>query len=101
MSQTNTKKQKEPGALDNYRDFDEALMAIHRDPEMHDEPFLEVTEELFSALTRGQKTPYLTVGQPGVKVFKIGTRDSIESEEAMPAEAFRDLEIKRKRKEIA
>lgn len=99
MNQMSTKKEKEPKAIDSYKDFDEAMMAIHRDPEMHDEPYLEVTEKLFSALTKGSKTAYLTVGNPGVKVFKTGTREQIEAEEALPADAFRDLEIRRKRGE--
>lgn len=97
MSQTSTKK--EVTALDNYRDFDEALMAIHRDPDMHDDPYLEVTEKLFLSLTKGQKTPYLIVGNPGVRVFKVGTKNQIEGEEDMTAEAYRELEIKRKRGE--
>lgn len=94
MSQT-IKKEKEPTALDNYDDFNNAVLEIHRTTSPGDEPCLEVSEKLFGALTRGQKTSYLTYGQPGIKVFKVGTQDQIEREEAMPAEANRDLQIKR------
>lgn len=83
------------GPLSSYRDFDAAVMDIHRNITDHDDPSLEVTEELFGALTKGQKTNYLTYGSPGIKVFLAGTRAQIEIDEALPAEKTRDLEIKR------
>lgn len=97
---TTTKKEKESSkemGIDNYDDLNEAVMDIHRNIDRHDEPSLEVTEKLFSALTRGKVANSLTYSDPGVRIFKTGTSDQILKEEKMLAEDFRELEIKRAR----
>lgn len=57
---------------------------------------IEVTEKLFKHLARNSKTKYLTYGKPGIKVFIEGTREEIEAEESMSAEAYHDLLGKRR-----
>lgn len=97
MSQTvTTKKEKELG-IDNYDDFQKALMSIHA--QTSGETHIEVTPKLFAALSQGRATNYLTYGSPGVKVYLHGTRGDIEAEERMGLDEFRTLEIKRKRGE--
>lgn len=57
---------------------------------------IEVTEKLFKHLAKNSKTKYLTYGKPGIKVFVEGTRDAIEAEESLSAEAYHDLIGKRR-----
>lgn len=49
---------------------------------------IEVTERLFKYLVKNSKSRYITYGNPGIKVFMKGTRDEIEREESMSAEAY-------------
>lgn len=43
--------------------------------------YIEVSQEVFDHFTQGHPTPYFWHGNPGVKVFIKGTRDSIERKE--------------------
>ena len=48
---------------------------------------LEVTDRLFKFLSQSDPTTtYLTVGHPGVKVFRAGTREDIERSANLSAE---------------
>ncbi len=98
MSQTTTKKEETTTGIDSYKDFESAIMEIHsRSP--HD-PHVVVSDRLFQALANGRATNYLTYGSPGVKVYKTGTKQVIDAEEAMGLTEFHELEIKRKRGEV-
>lgn len=94
MTPTTEKKTK---PIDNYDEFNEAILDIHRNITEYHDPSLEVSEKFFLALTKGKDLRSMTWGDPGVRIFKSGTMDEILSEENLPAEQYRDLEIKRKR----
>lgn len=70
-------------------------MAIGR-AQMDGLDYVEVTDDLFSYLVKNQKTPYLTYGDPGIKVFKTGTRAQILQEESMNAEDHANMMARRK-----
>jgi hypothetical protein len=54
-----------------------------------------VTERLFKYLIKNQTTRYLTYGDPGVKVYKEGTKKECDKEDKMNAEAYGDMLGKR------
>lgn len=58
--------------------------------------YVEVSEKFFRYLVKNQKTPYLTYGDPGVKVFIQGTREVILAEESLNAEMYGDLKAKQR-----
>lgn len=64
--------------------------------QLDDLDYIEVEEKLFKHLVKNSKTKYLTYGKPGIKVYKRGTREEIEAEESMSAEAYHDLLGKRR-----
>lgn len=64
--------------------------------QMEDIDSIEVGEKLFKHLMRNSKAKYLTYGNPGIKVYLAGTRDQIEREENMSAEAYGDMMARRK-----
>lgn len=65
-------------------EFFDAVQRAHAE----ERDWLEVTDEVFKMLVRNQKTNYLTYDSPGIKVFRVGTRDQILKEEAMTPEAY-------------
>ena len=81
-------------AIDNPEDF---RMAIGN-AQMEGLDYIEVTEKLFSYLVKNNKTNYLTYGEPGIKVFKVGTREEIQRLENMSAEEHLNYTIKMKQK---
>lgn len=48
--------------------------------------YVEVSKELFEYLVKNQKTPYITYGDPGVKVYLAGTREACEERDKLSAE---------------
>lgn len=68
--------------------------------QMEGEDSLEVGERLFKYLLKNSKSPYLTYGDPGIKVYLAGTREKYEREDAMNAEAFMELKAKQERGEL-
>jgi len=79
--------------IDNPHDF---RMAIGR-AAMDGEEYIEVSEKLFKYLLKNAKSPYLTYGDPGIKVFIAGTREEIEREEKMTAEQYAEYVGKKAR----
>lgn len=75
-----------PEVADSTIDFQ---MAIGH-AQMEGIEYIEVSEKLFAYLMRKSKSSYITYGDPGVKVFKVGTRDEILREESMNAESYHD-----------
>lgn len=69
--------------------------------QMDELEYIEVGEKLFNYLVKNQKTPYLTYGEPGIKIYKKGTRVAIEKEESMKAEDRYTLICKRSAEEAA
>lgn len=74
----------------------EFQMAISK-AQMEGVDSLEVTERIFNWLIKNNKTASLTYGNPGVRVFKTGTKDSILNEEKMNAEDWHAVNIRRQR----
>lgn len=79
--------------INNYHQFDAAVLDIHRNIEQYDDPYLEVTPEFFQALSKGTKTTYMTYGKPGIKVYIKGTKEGIDNEEKMSADEWRTRKI--------
>jgi hypothetical protein len=94
MSQTSTKKEKEVG-INNHDDFNQALLECQAQIESEPYPMLEVAPEFFKALTKGRDLPSITYGNPGVRIFKIGTMDDVLDYEDVPADVMRERELKR------
>jgi hypothetical protein len=72
--------------IDNPQDFQAAIGHA----QMAGQDYVEVSDRMFSYLVKNSATEYLTYGNPGVKVFKEGTRDKIvEFESLNPDEQVR------------
>lgn len=96
MTQTSIKKEAQKElAIDNYDDFNAAILDLHTHIDEDPRPTLEVSERFFLALAKGRPINSMTYGNPGVRIFKKGMMDQILSEERMPAEKHRETEIKR------
>lgn len=78
--------------IDNPADFQAAI----GNAQMDELDYIEVTEKMFKYLAKNSKTKYLTYGNPGIKVFIQGTREEMQAEDNMSAEAYHDLVGKRK-----
>lgn len=83
--------------LDNPEEF---RMAIGN-CQLEGRGWIEVSERLFNYLIKNQKTAYITYGDPGIKVFKAGTRAGIAKEERMSAEEYADYAARKKMAEHA
>ncbi len=94
MTETKEVKSK---AIGDYRSLDEAMLDYQRSGDIDKDHYLEVTKSFFEALARGQKSSYLTYGNPGVKIFIEGTRPDILKEESMSLEELRARDIERMR----
>lgn len=81
-------------AIDNPDDFKAALFDVQTDSEKFEEKFLIVTEKLFNYLAKKHKTEYLTYGDPGVRVYKEGTKAGIDKKESLNAEQYHNLVTK-------
>lgn len=81
--------------IDNHGDFNEALLEAQGNVEHEPNPYLEVTEKFFLALSKGKSIQSMTYGDPGVRIFKFGMAEEILSYESLPADKHRDLEIKK------
>jgi hypothetical protein len=62
--------------------------------QMSQDRVVEVTAELFDYLLNGQKAPFIMYGNPGVRVYKVGTRDEIERREDMTLDQIAQLRAK-------
>jgi hypothetical protein len=56
--------------------------------QMDDVEYIEVSEKLFKHLLKNHKSKFLTYGDPGIKVYAVGTRDKYEAEQDMSADQF-------------
>lgn len=79
-------EEKMPEIISNPEEF---RMAIGH-AQMEGLDFIEVSENLFKYLLKKSKSKYLTYGNPGIKVYQVGTREEIEKEEGMGAEQHHD-----------
>lgn len=79
--------------IDNHDDFNSALLDLQSNIDQDKYPHLEVSEQLFMALSRGRKLDSMTYGHPGVRIFKEGTSDDILEYESVSAEKHREREI--------
>lgn len=95
--------QQQAKPISNYTELDAAVIDIHRQYEdMHpSDRYLEVTDMFFKALTKGQKTSYLTYGKPGIKIYRSGTKAECDAEDNMSADDARIKEIKERQAEAA
>lgn len=65
-------------------DFHAAIAKAQNSGAQH--KYIEVSPEVFHHFMQGADSKYFWHGSPGVKVFKVGTRDEIEKEESMTQE---------------
>jgi hypothetical protein len=70
--------------IDSPREFEMAVANAQMEGDEH----IEVSERLFNHLVKKAKTPYLTYGKPGIKIFKEGTKEEIQRIEKMNAEDY-------------
>jgi len=78
-------------AIDSPEDFRNAIGHA----QMEGIGYVEVTDRLFNYLVKNQVTRYLTYGDPGIKVYKDGTKDQYDKEDSMNAEAYAEMLAKR------
>lgn len=81
-------------------DPNEFRMAIGQ-AQMEGYEYVEVSEKMFKYLLRKSKSKYLTYGDPGIKVFQVGTREEIEREESLSAEQYHEHIMRKKMAEHA
>ncbi len=74
----------------NYQDFQAAVSKAQMQGEDGDR-YVEVTDVFFKLLTKGKNTPYISYGNPTVKVFREGTVDEIEKSESRSADEVAGL----------
>lgn len=74
--------------LIEYRNMLEEARALGEDS-------IEVSQEVFDFITAGQKTPFLTEGNPGVMVFVEGTKEKHLADGRLNAEVHYDRVIKK------
>lgn len=68
-------------------DPEEFRIALGR-AQMDQLEYIEVTPKLFDYLRKNQETRYICYGSPGIKVYKVGTRDECEKVDKMNAENY-------------
>lgn len=81
-------------AIDNPDDFKNALFDIQTMIDDPKEKFVIVTEKLFNYLSKKHKTEYLTYGDPGIKVYKEGTKEDIDKKDNLSAEQYHNYMTK-------
>ncbi len=67
--------------------------------QMAGEDSIEVGPKLFKYLLKNSKSPYLTYGDGGIKVYLAGTREKHEKEALMNAEAYAEMISKQAREQ--
>lgn len=83
---------KETSFVDTPEEFRMAIGAL----QMSGEDTLEVGPKLFKYLLKNSKTPYLTYGSPGIKVYLQGTKKECDRVDKLSAEAYIDYVAKQK-----
>ena len=61
------------GLVETYEQYYRALDTART----QGEEYIEVSQAMFTMITKGQKTPFLIHGNPAVYVYVVGTRDKI------------------------
>jgi len=84
--------------IDNYDDFRNALANAQFRIKSGVSDHIEVSERLFRELVSGQETPYLTYGDPGIKIYIKGTKSSIDTLEKMSAQEHYEHTMKEMKK---
>lgn len=56
--------------------------------QMNNQDFLTVSPRMFKYLIKDEKLNSFTYGQPGIQVFKDGTREDVEREQDMSADYY-------------
>lgn len=56
--------------------------------EMEGKNHIEVSERLFKYLVKNSKTRYITYGDGGIKVYKVGTKEENDKIDSMTAEQY-------------
>jgi hypothetical protein len=74
----NTEAQVSPEAEPVITDIQDFYMKAQTASLMN-EDYLVVNERVFNAIGRGVKSPYLTYGNPGIKVYLEGTKEKCDS----------------------
>lgn len=80
----------EKGVIDNPEEFRIAIGQA----EMSGEKYVEVSEKLFKYLVKNSKTRYITYGDGGIKVYKVGTKTECDYIESLTAEQYIDYMAK-------
>ncbi len=70
--------------IDSPEEFRTAIGRCQMDRVDH----IEVTERMFEYLVKGHATPYLCYGNPGIKVYRVGTKPENDRLERMSAEDY-------------
>ena len=70
------------GIIDNAEEF---RMAIGN-AQMENLEYVEVSERLYKFLLKNRESNYLTYGDPGIKVYRAGTKKKCDREDNMPPE---------------
>jgi hypothetical protein len=83
-----------PEVIDNPEDF---RMAVGQ-AQMEGLDYVEVGEKLFRYLLKNSKSKFLTYGDPGLKVYLVGTREQLEKEQKMSAEDYHEYLSKQAQK---
>lgn len=85
-------------AINTYQELENAVQHIHRTiDEIDGEPVLELTQQFFTALTKGSKEKMMTYGSPGIKLYVEGEREEIERLAKIPPEEWQRIEIEKMR----
>ncbi len=58
---------------------------------MRDIDYIECSKDFFSHLTKGEKTPYIIVGNPAVYVYVVGTREAALKRDKLTADEVAGL----------
>lgn len=62
--------------------------------------YLEVSERLFKYLVKDANSKFLTYGQPGIKVYKAGTREQLERDQHMSSDDYYKRLVEERKKVV-
>ncbi len=79
------------GLVESYEAYYRACDAAR----MREIDFVECSQEFFSHLTKGAKTPYMIVGDPAVYVYVVGTREKCLKQDRLTADEVAGLKTGR------
>lgn len=82
------------GLVESYEAYYRACDAAR----MREIDYIECSQEFFSHLTKGAKTPYMIVGDPAVYVYVVGTRDKCLKQDRLTADEVAGLKTGRTEK---